>query len=108
MRAHRARVLRLRVRFAASPSWGGRLGGRIAENLQRVRGSWVGVSAVGARAMAEARPGVHDVVSRGCGRYVASAKATSRGCSNMRIGAFTWVWVSAKALCTDRPRASMP
>jgi feruloyl-CoA synthase len=52
----------------ADPSLGLRFDGRIAEDFKLSSGTWVSVSAVRARAMAEALPYVHDVVVTGDGR----------------------------------------
>ena len=52
----------------ADPSLGLRFDGRIAEDFKLSSGTWVSVSAVRARAMADALPHVQDVVVTGDGR----------------------------------------
>jgi feruloyl-CoA synthase len=52
----------------ADPPRGLRFDGRIAEDFKLVSGTWVSVSAVRARALADALPYVHDVVVAGDGR----------------------------------------
>lgn len=52
----------------ADPGLGLRFDGRIAEDFKLVTGTWVSVSSIRARAMAQAQPHVHDVVVTGDGR----------------------------------------
>jgi feruloyl-CoA synthase len=52
----------------ARPELGLRFDGRIAEDFKLISGTWVSVSSIRARAMAQAQPHVHDVVVTGDSR----------------------------------------
>jgi feruloyl-CoA synthase len=52
----------------AEPQRGLKFDGRIAEDFKLISGTWVSVSSIRARALAQAQPHVHDVVVTGDGR----------------------------------------
>jgi feruloyl-CoA synthase len=96
------------------PERGLRFDGRIAEDFKLISGTWVSVSAIRARAMAQAQPHVHEVVVTGDGRdrlgllvFLAPAAAQLAGpgadtstaalAANAQVRAWAQQWLNSLA-----------